>query len=309
MRTLLFIAGMARSGTSALARVLSLSGAFLPRLLVAPNASNPTGHWEPSVALRINDAFLAANGSSWYEPGLRLQADTVISASQEGRLIAKIGKFLGSEPIPEHGVMVIKDPRIPSLFDYWLAAARQAGFTPKIALIYRHPEEVAASLHVRDQLERDHSYLLWIKHNLLSERYTRRYQRTFLSFDHLIRDSHKEVSHLCESLEVDLEIPSRTIAEQFISEKYRHHFANSQVVDDPSPGRWADRVYTVLRSVSCGGVDQNELDSVFDEYVRWDRRCRTSLGLSSSLPWWNPLLTHMLRRQPRPRDWRHRAYK
>ena len=47
-KQVIFIFGMARSGTSALARVLSFCGASLPGQLLGPNDRNQTGHWEPS---------------------------------------------------------------------------------------------------------------------------------------------------------------------------------------------------------------------------------------------------------------------
>ena len=42
-RRALLVLGMHRSGTSALARVLSLRGASLPATLMAPNRGNPSG--------------------------------------------------------------------------------------------------------------------------------------------------------------------------------------------------------------------------------------------------------------------------
>jgi hypothetical protein len=41
----LVVVGMHRSGTSAMARLLSLSGAALPSDLMAAGIDNPTGFW------------------------------------------------------------------------------------------------------------------------------------------------------------------------------------------------------------------------------------------------------------------------
>ena len=55
----IFILGMGRSGTSAIARVLALCGASLPQSLLGPNEGNPRGYWEPLEALHINEEFLS----------------------------------------------------------------------------------------------------------------------------------------------------------------------------------------------------------------------------------------------------------
>src|SRR6185436_14358475 len=57
-RTAIVVVGMHRSGTSALARMLSLLGASLPRNLNPAGPGNEIGHWEPEAAVRLNDQIL-----------------------------------------------------------------------------------------------------------------------------------------------------------------------------------------------------------------------------------------------------------
>ncbi|MFY7850700.1 MAG: hypothetical protein ACOVQ6_02790, partial [Brevundimonas sp.] len=47
-RSALVVAGMHRSGTSAVARLLSLAGGALPGNIIQPGPDNPTGFWEPA---------------------------------------------------------------------------------------------------------------------------------------------------------------------------------------------------------------------------------------------------------------------
>ena len=51
----IIVAGMHRSGTSAMARMLSLAGASLPERLMPPGPANPEGHWEPLDVTILND--------------------------------------------------------------------------------------------------------------------------------------------------------------------------------------------------------------------------------------------------------------
>ena len=100
---------MARSGTSALTRVLSLCGGTLPAGMVGANAGNPRGYWEPRAATYLNEAILRRHGSAWYDPSLRLQEEGAFDAEEKAACIAKIGAYLTT--LPAAPLVVIKDPR------------------------------------------------------------------------------------------------------------------------------------------------------------------------------------------------------
>ena len=71
-RKALVVLGMHRSGTSALARVLSLRGAALPRQVLPPNAGNEKGYWEPERVVALNERILQSAGLAWndaFAPG------------------------------------------------------------------------------------------------------------------------------------------------------------------------------------------------------------------------------------------------
>ena len=61
----ILVAGMHRSGTSLLTRVLDISGCDLPATLVEAHPTNDLGHWEPRKIVFLNDEILASAGSSW----------------------------------------------------------------------------------------------------------------------------------------------------------------------------------------------------------------------------------------------------
>ena len=65
-KTALVVLGMHRSGTSALARVLNLCGAFLPAKLKPPKLGvNPKGFWEPEAVLDLNVRVMRHLGGDW----------------------------------------------------------------------------------------------------------------------------------------------------------------------------------------------------------------------------------------------------
>lgn len=301
MRTVIFIAGMGRSGTSALARLLSLQGAVLPARLVAPNRSNPAGHWEPLAALRINEAFLRAHRSSWFDPGLRLQLDSAIGANGGERLVEKAAAFLVGEDVADGQCLIVKEPRIPALFPFWFQAAERAGFVCKVVFIYRHPAEVAASLRARNLLEKDHAYLLWLKHNLLSERYSRDRPRAFMTFASLIEAPDEALAAALETLRIDLPTARNRDARAFIALGLRHHVEEGPVSDDPTPRLWIARTCDLLHRALAGGSCDEGFDRIYHEYADWILEAD---GLRPRARRWRIRLAHFAHRQPSPRAWR-----
>ena len=146
-RNALVILGMHRSGTSALARVLSLRGAALPRHLMPANAGNTTGFWEPERLVALNDRILASFGVAWndaFAPGRIPAPDAFPSAFlDEARQILR-------EEYGDSRLIVIKDPRCTLLQSFWREALTGMGIIPLPVVIARRPEDVIASLVRRD---------------------------------------------------------------------------------------------------------------------------------------------------------------
>src|SRR5215469_8136919 len=86
---LVFVFGMGRSGTSALARALSLCGGVLPATLLGADDGNSKGHWEPLNALHLNEEFLTRHGSTWFDPTLRLQNEVVVSSAERAAYLER----------------------------------------------------------------------------------------------------------------------------------------------------------------------------------------------------------------------------
>ena len=269
VRDVVFLLGMGRSGSSALARMLSLCGGALPLDVVPPNFANPTGYWEPAQALALNDAFLYAHGSSWYDGTLALQTG-LVGAAERADFVADIIEFL-STGFEDRGPIVLKEPRISGLLPYWTAAAAELALPVKFIHVVREPGEVANSLAARDGLSAAHSFALWLKYNLVPERDTRGARRIFVSYDRLMRDW-ESVAALCTvELELVLNVAGdakRAVA-AFLSPAFRHHRSaatNVEAVGAPLAG-WALRTYGILLEAEAGTVRTSELDAIRTDYV------------------------------------------
>lgn len=290
-RDAVFVVGMGRSGSSALARILNLCGGELPRELLPPNFANPRGYWEPLRALALNDEFLEAHGSSWYDGSLALQIGRV-GAAERGVFAAAIAGFFAAEYGGARAA-VVKEPRISALLPYWIEGARGAGRAAMFVHVLRDPRAVAASLAERDGLSADHAYALWLKYNLIAERDTRGAPRAFVRFDDLLDDWERTVTGCVDRLPLRVRIDDavREAAASFLSPELMHHRgdpAGSAAPCAPDLAAWAARTWHALHAARNAGPDQDELDAVLDAYVRsrvpLEYRLQSAIGARPPAP-------------------------
>jgi len=274
-RQLIIIFGMGRSGTSALTRVLSLCGACLPEKLLAPNEANPKGYWEPLEALTVNDAFLFRCGVTWFDPTLRLQGELIVDYQERELYTEQIRAFL--QACPDEPLLVIKEPRVVAVSDFWFEAARRAGLGVKIIIPVRHPEEVAASLATRDGLSFELSTVLWLKYNLLAERQSRRLPRVFVEYSELLNDWRRQIARISEALSIDLSRSDEAAIDAFLSDDLHRH-KHVAPPADLFGQTWTARVYSSFCSASRGSaLDFHLLDEIFWAFGACERTFRIAL--------------------------------
>jgi hypothetical protein len=136
-----FVLGMHRSGTSAVARLVNLLGipTCVDEDLLPTTEDNPKGFWESASLAALNDRLLLELGSDWACPPAREAAETVARVLPAGR-------------------WVWKDPRNCVTLPFWLAFLE----TEAVAvLVHRNPLEIAASLGTRDGFGTFYSLALW----------------------------------------------------------------------------------------------------------------------------------------------------
>jgi len=152
-KTCLLIAGMHRSGTSALARTCALLGAALPAHVIPgrPN-DNEAGFWEARAVVDLNQAILESAGSTW-DDWAAIHPDWFRSAAAEQHL-DDAQEVLNSE-FGSARQFVLKDPRICRLLPFWKRALSEFGAEPLVVSILRNPIDVTASLLRRNQMDAD----------------------------------------------------------------------------------------------------------------------------------------------------------
>lgn len=272
---IVFVLGMGRSGTSALTRVLSLSGATLPPGMLGADANNPRGYWEPRAALHLNEKFLYRHGSSYFDPTLRLQAEGAVSDAEQAAFTADIAAYLRT--LPDAPLVVIKVLHISVLCKAWFDAARMTGYDIAAVLAVREPQEVSASLSKFMKATPQLASSLWLKYNLLAERETRGLPRVFVDYGNLLEDWRRELKRISAILPIELDTGDKSAVDEFIEPGLRRQ-RDSGPIAEPFGTDWLTASYEVLRAAARDeSWDESELDRVFTAFQAGEAGFRTAL--------------------------------
>lgn len=273
-RLAVLVLGMHRSGTSALARVLSMLGCDLPATLLMANETNVNGHWESDVLREFNDEVLASAGSDWADWAAfdTRWYQSPVALQYQGRIAGLVAQEYGNSPL-----FVLKDPRNCRLGKLWIGALQQGGIEPLVVMPVRHPLEVADSLAVRNAMDRGTTVLLWLRHVLDAEAASRGLRRMTCSYSQLLENWSGLARRLEEGLGIVWPRMSAATAEQvdaFIAPDARHaRHSEDAILDNPLVSHWIRDTYAILMRWAHDredSADYSRLDAIrqgFDEAV------------------------------------------
>jgi hypothetical protein len=150
----ILILGMHRSGTSCLAGSLQHRGLHLGEVYEA-RPYNRKGNRENQRIMDLNADVLAASDGSWDRPPRTLRWDDACAARRDA-IVAALAAGSGDRP------WGFKDPRSLLTLPFWLEAIPEA----RLVGTFRHPAQVARSLHARDPAMTIETGLsLWLEYN------------------------------------------------------------------------------------------------------------------------------------------------
>jgi hypothetical protein len=129
----------------------------------------------------------------------------------------------------------------------------------------RHPSDVTASLIARDVISPELSGLLWLKYNLLTERWSRPHLRVFVEYRNLLSDWRREVARVSEALAIDLSANEAEI-DAFLDPALCHANGDrsaTELFERP----WMGEVYAALAAAARdGSLDFSLMDGAFAQY-------------------------------------------
>jgi hypothetical protein len=274
-RKAILILGMHRSGTSALARIVNLLGAAVPKDLLSPNEHNPRGYWESRQLYESHNDLLASAGSCWHDYQ-RLDLDRMeTEAKRQGhrqRIKDAISQKFGDAPL-----FVLKDPRICRFVPLILSILDELNVRPVAVLPVRNPLEVASSLRERDGLTQPKSLLSWLRHVLDAEHYSRAIPRFFLRYEDLLLDWRTCLGRAAKG--TGLAWPrwsseSEQAIDQFLTTNLRRQRASTEQLEvHPEVGCWIKDTYAIVSSVAENGEDRPDLDRLDLIRSKFDEAC------------------------------------
>jgi hypothetical protein len=155
-RRVLFVLGMHRSGTSAIAGALvrlglPMAGADEPW---PTDRHNPRGYFESVSTVQANDLILQALGGTWRRPPSTCCPAVGPVAEAFAEPMARLARRL----LPDGTQLAVwKDPRFCLTLPLW----RRIVEAPCAVLVVRHPLEVARSLAAREGIPIDYGLALF----------------------------------------------------------------------------------------------------------------------------------------------------
>jgi glycosyltransferase involved in cell wall biosynthesis len=251
---------------------LNLLGCGLPDELVGANDGNELGHWESAAAVTLNDEILASAGTSWEDWGPLNEdwRESPLRNEMIGRAVSVVQDHvrLGS-------LFVLKDPRLCRVADLWLDAMSEADIDPLAILMLRNPAEVIASLESRDLMVPGYGQLLWLRHVLDAEYFSRGRKRVVCRYDQLMSNWFAMIERVKTGLGVALPRNSPKVhaeIEQFLSHQHRHHAMGPEaVMANPALSVWLRRTFAIMLAWSEQEEDPAnyaELDEIRLEFNR-----------------------------------------
>jgi len=260
------VLGMHRSGTSAMAGVLNLLGVSLGKKLLKPAEDNPKGFYENEKITYFNDLELLPKlNTNWHDVNV-VSLDSIMNLAVEYPEIVEKAIEILNEEFSDSELFGIKDPRMCIIFPFWENILWKFGSDIKIVFIFRNPLEVAHSLFNRNGFTLKTSLLLWAKHVLYAEYYSRKYDRVFVSYDDLLNNPEAVIKEIQSSLNIKLNLDDDKLNE--IRNFLDNNLKNFNFVNFKSPVKeleFIEEIYRILLMLKEKRIkDTKDLHEMFD---------------------------------------------
>jgi hypothetical protein len=219
------ILGMARSGTSTIARGLKALGVDLgEKLTPASERWNPKGFWEDSdIVYKINRGVLYALDHPWMSMNLidKFQKNSGALHDLKSSAIALLKQRIANT---QH--WGFKDPRTAKLIPFWRDVFNTMNVNDSYIIALRNPLSSAHSYQSLSGCDLEEALLLWLMHLVPAIDETHGKERVVVSYDLLLQDPHLQLNRIKKGLNLpDLGSPADidTYVNEFLDKKLHHY--------------------------------------------------------------------------------------
>ena len=261
-RVAILVAGMHRSGTSFVTRLLSFVGCDLPATLMRPHPdNNEAGFWESQPIADLNDEALASAGSAWND--WRAFDSDWYGSPVAGQFRERAQAVL-REQFGDSRLFVLKDSRICRLMPFWIEAIRAIGAEPLVISPIRNPLDVAASLQARDEIDPSTGYLIWLRHVLDAEKASRSLGRAYVRYEILLSEVHATMDMLGDTLGISwprrISVDAQMKIDEFVLPALQHHRTDdAKLLKNPRLSRWIVSSFEILDRWCRGETNEKDL--------------------------------------------------
>lgn len=215
--------GMARSGTSTIARALKVFNIDLGNQLAPPRALwNPKGFFEDvDLVYKVNRRLMHEINFSWKSIGH----------------MDKLSKHSGTlQKLKSQAIKIIdnrygqslhwgfKDPRTAKLLPFWQSVFDELNLKAHYIITCRNPLASAYSYQRVAGADIEFGLLLWLLHLIPAIRDTMNHRRIFVNYENILANPHKELARLEKFIELPIDDKAKTEYERQFLDKGLSHF-------------------------------------------------------------------------------------
>lgn len=247
----IIVLGMHRSGTSAVARLLNLMGAYFggENISTGASAENEKGFWERLDVRALNDSMLHNANCDWdriAELDLDAIPEDFISAYHRSARDIVLN-------LDAHRPWFIKEPRLCVLLPLW----RPVLELPFCVHVFRHPVEVAHSLKARNGIPIKVGFALWEAYNTRAIEASSDLPRIFVSYSELLSSPQPVVDQLRDAMSTpsgyNFRTPSLAELTSALDNDLRHHRYEAGGAEG-SPTKSQLALYELLIAAAADGA-------------------------------------------------------
>lgn len=200
MKNIVIILTSGRSGSSLLVKLLDIFdykpgiNFKISRLIASIKKSNEKGHFENIDALGTNEYILNKFNSPWFSIYKNFtKGDQKIIHDNVHKAVMKISEEKGNN-------IVIKDPRMIYLIDYWCKYFLKYKVEIRYIYLYRKPQEYINSIIRRDKLKKFEAEGLWLSDNYQILKFLKNKNFLSLGFEELQNINNNLLGHISKFL-------------------------------------------------------------------------------------------------------------
>jgi hypothetical protein len=215
---LFVILGVARSGTSVIARTLKTLGVNLGNKLTPPGKWNPTGFWEDNdIVYQVNQRLLDQFEFRWDSVKL---FEPIYQTAESCKPIRNMATRILAHRFQAFTHWGFKDPRTVRILPFWQSIFKTIDLTDHYIIALRNPLCSAHSFGSFNKKELERGLLLWLMHLIPAIQHTQGKKRIVVSYENIMQNPNKELTRLQHFF--NLATPTTDNIDEFTKEFLNH---------------------------------------------------------------------------------------